>query len=324
MEKIADLTKIMKIDNRKLAQYGIYAVFLLLVLLFGILRPDTFFTVNNMMIVLRQISINGILAIGMTFVILTGGIDLSVGSILAYSSIVGASFAHPGEYPFAIAIIVALAIGAVFGAINGFVISRGDIPPFVVTLSISMIARGLTQLFNGGRPVNDLDQRFNFIGGGSVLGIPIPIIIFIVIILIGIFLLNKIKFGRYVLAIGGNKSTAEVSGINVKKIILLTYILSGTLAAISGIVLTSRVQSALVAAGTSYELDAIAAVVIGGTSMSGGKGTIYGTVIGVLIIGLLSNGLDLVGVSSNYQYILKGVIIISAVLFDKRSKGKSN
>lgn len=324
MEMINSLSKKFKIDNRKLAQYGIYAVFLFLVIIFGMMRPDTFFTVNNMMIVLRQISINGILAVGMTFVIISGGIDLSVGSILAYSSIVGASFAHPGEFPLIVPLLIAILIGALFGGINGFVISRGDIPPFVVTLSISMVARGLTQLFNGGRPVNDLDSKFNFIGGGSVFGLPIPIIIFLVIILIGAFLLNKIKYGRYVLAIGGNQSTAEVSGINVKKIILLTYMLSGVLAAVSGIVLTSRVQSALVAAGTSYELDAIAAVVIGGTSMSGGKGTIYGTVIGVLIIGLLSNGLDLVGVSSNYQYILKGVIIISAVLFDKRSKGKSN
>lgn len=319
-----DISKKMKIDNRKLAQYGIYAVFLLLVIFFGLMRPDTFFTVNNMMIVLRQISINGILAIGMTFVIITGGIDLSVGSILAYSSIVAASFAHPGEYPLLVPVMIAIIIGALFGGINGFVISRGDIPPFVVTLSISMIARGLTQLFNGGRPVNDLDAKFNLIGGGSLFGIPIPIIIFLVVILVGAFILNKIKFGRYVLAIGGNKSTAEVSGINVKKIILLTYILSGVLSAVSGVVLTSRVQSALVGAGESYELDAIAAVVIGGTSMSGGKGTIYGTVIGVLIIGLLSNGLDLIGVSSNYQYILKGVIIISAVLFDKKSKGKSN
>jgi len=309
--------------KRKLSKYGIFMALIFLIILFGALRPETFFTLTNMMIILRQISINGILAIGMAYVIITGGIDLSVGSILAFSAIVAANFAHPGGHSIMIVILVALFVGAILGAINGVVIAAGNIPPFIVTLGMMTVARGLTQLSNGGRPVNNLDPTFNYIGGGSIFGIPIPVIIFIFIIGIAWFLLNKTKFGRYALAVGGNRATAEVSGINTKKIIALTYILSGVLAGISGMILTSRVQSALVGAGMGYELDAIAGAVIGGTSMSGGKGTIGGTVIGVLIIGILSNGLDLTGISSYYQQIIKGIIIVAAVLFDKKSKGKT-
>lgn len=304
--------------NDFLTKYGILLAFIILFIVMGAMRPATFLTVSNQLNILRQISINGIMAIGMTFVIITGGIDLSVGSMLAYSSIVACSFAHPGEYPLIVSIAIALLIGAALGLFNGVVVAKGKVAPFIVTLGMLTIARGLTQLYNGGRPINDLSPQFNFIGGGSVLGVPVPVIIFLIVIGVGYFLLNKTRFGRYVYAVGGNETTAVVSGIRVARIYIMVYTLMGVLAALSGVVLSARVETATVIAGTGYELDAIAAVTIGGTSSSGGRGTIIGTIIGVLIMGVLSNGLDLMGVSSYYQQIVKGFIIIGAVLLDKK------
>ncbi|ONI42794.1 sugar ABC transporter permease [Candidatus Epulonipiscium fishelsonii] len=301
-----------------LEKYGILLAFIILFAIMAFMRPRTFLTVNNQLNIIRQVSINGIMAIGMTFVIITGGIDLSVGSMLAYASIVACSFAHPGEYPLYIPILVALGIGAVLGCVNGTIVAKGKVAPFIATLGMMTVARGLTQLFNGGRPINNLSDEFNFIGGGSLAGIPLPVIIFGCIILFGWFLLHHTRFGRYVYAIGGNETTAKVSGINVNKIYIQVYTLMGLLSALSGIVLSARVETATVIAGTGYELDAIAAVIIGGTSASGGKGTIFGTIIGVLIMGVLSNGLDLIGVSSYYQQIIKGIIIVGAVLLDKK------
>ncbi|MGF6990721.1 ribose/xylose/arabinose/galactoside ABC-type transport system permease subunit [Lachnospiraceae bacterium PF1-21] len=309
-----------RVSGNFISKYGILIAFLMLFAVMGILRPSTFLTVGNQLNILRQVSINGIMAIGMTFVIITGGTDLSVGSMLAFASIVACSFAHPNEYPVFVPIIVALLIGALLGLFNGIVIAKGKVAPFIATLGTMTIARGMTQLFNGGRPINDLSTQFNFIGGGSVVGIPVPVIVFCVIVLLGWFLLNKTRFGRYVYAIGGNETTAKVSGIRVNSIYIMVYTLMGVLSALSGIVLSARVETATVIAGTGYELDAIAAVIIGGTSTSGGRGTIIGTIIGVLTMGVLSNGLDLLGVSSYYQQIVKGFIIIGAVLLDKKNK----
>ncbi|MCP1103492.1 ribose/xylose/arabinose/galactoside ABC-type transport system permease subunit [Aequitasia blattaphilus] len=309
-----------KVSGNFISKYGILIAFLMLFAVMGILRPSTFLTVGNQLNILRQVSINGIMAIGMTFVIITGGTDLSVGSMLAFASIVACSFAHPNEYLVFVPIIVALLIGALLGLFNGIVIAKGKVAPFIATLGTMTIARGMTQLFNGGRPINDLSTQFNFIGGGSVIGIPVPVIVFCVIVLLGWFLLNKTRFGRYVYAIGGNETTAKVSGIRVNSIYIMVYTLMGVLSALSGIVLSARVETATVIAGTGYELDAIAAVIIGGTSTSGGRGTIIGTIIGVLTMGVLSNGLDLLGVSSYYQQIVKGFIIIGAVLLDKKNK----
>lgn len=322
MNSITDKGKaVQKLDFKSfLNKYGIFIAFLILFACMGALRPTTFLTVSNQLNILRQISINGIIAIGMTFVIITGGIDLSVGSMLALASIISCSFAHPDEYPLIVPIIVALIIGAALGVFNGAIIAKGKVAPFIVTLGMLTIARGLTQLFNGGRPINNLSKSFNFIGGGSVLGIPVPVLIFAIIVLVGWFLLNKTRFGRYVYAIGGNETTAKVSGINIEGVYIMVYTLMGTLSALSGLVLSARVETATVIAGTGYELDAIAAVIIGGTSTSGGRGTIQGTIIGVLIMGVLSNGLDLIGVSSYYQQIIKGFIIIGAVLLDKKNK----
>jgi len=301
-----------------LEKYGILIAFLALFIVMAAMRPHTFLTINNQLNIVRQVSINGIMAIGMTFVIITGGIDLSVGSMLAYASIVACRFAHPGEYPIIVPIVIALVIGSFLGSINGIIIAKGKVAPFIATLGMMTVARGLTQLFNGGRPINNLSDTFNFIGGGSVGGIPLPVIIFVCVIALGWFLLHHTRFGRYVYAIGGNETTAKISGINVNKIYILVYTLMGLLSALSGIVLSARVETATVIAGTGYELDAIAAVIIGGTSAAGGKGTIFGTIIGVLIMGVLSNGLDLIGVSSYYQQIIKGIIIVGAVLLDKK------
>jgi len=303
-------------------QYGIFIAFVALVAVFGIARFDTFLTLSNMINVMRQVSINGIMAIGMTLVIITAGIDLSVGSMLAFTAIVACSFAHPGDYPVIVSIVIALAIGAALGFFNGIVIAKGKVPPFIVTLGMLTIARGLTQIFSGGRPVNNLSESFNFIGGGMIGFLPIPVLIFVIVIAIGWFILNKTRFGRYIYAIGGNMQTAKVSGINVNKVLIGVYSIMGLLCGLAGLVLSARVETATAIAGTGYELDAIAAVYIGGASTSGGKGTIMGTVIGVLIMGVLSNGLDLTGVSSYYQQVIKGLIIIGAVLLDLNSKSK--
>lgn len=303
-------------------RYGIYIVFILLCIVLSIASPN-FLNITNLMNMLRQISINGIIAVGVTFAIITGGIDLSVGSVLALSAIIACSFAHPGEYPVFVPILVGLLVGLSCGLINGFIIAKGGVAPFIVTLGMMTVARGLTLVYNGGRAVINLSDSYNEIGGGYLLRIPIPVIILLIVIAIGLFILNYMKFGRYVYAIGGNELAAKVSGLNVNSIKIWVYGIVGTLAGLAGIVLSSRVNSGTVVAGQGYELDAIAAVVIGGTSLSGGIGTISGTIAGALIIGVMNNGLDLLNVSSYYQQIVKGVIIVAAVYLDKKNNSRN-
>ncbi|HEY8890486.1 MAG TPA: ribose ABC transporter permease [Clostridium sp.] len=312
------------IDNVKgyLLEYGIYIVFILLCIILT-LANENFLTVDNVMNILRQISINGIIAVGMTFIIITGGIDLSPGSVLAFSSIVACDFAHPGQYPLIVSIIIGVGIGLLCGLANGFIIAKGKVAPFIVTLGMLTTARGLTLVYKSGRPVIDLSTSYNNIGGGYIIGIPIPVIILIVVIVLANFILKYTRFGRHVYAIGGNEVSAEVSGLNINKIKILVYGLAGTLTGLAGVILSSRVMAGTVVAGQGYELDAIAAVVIGGTSLSGGKGSIKGTVIGALIIGVMNNGLDLLNVPSYYQQIVKGVIIVGAVYFDKKNNSKN-
>lgn len=290
-----------------------------------------FLSYENMLIILRQISINGILAIGMTFVIITAGVDLSVGSVLALAGIVAARFATSnsglkiGDTTDAVFIpfIVALAIGLICGYVNGAILSKFKIQPFIVTMGMLSAARGLTLLTTDGNPVSQLNDSFRFLGNGHVLGIPVPVIIFILIFILAWILLNKTTFGRYVFALGGNEKSARTSGINVVRIKILVYTLAGALAGIAGLILTARTGSAQTNAGFAYELDAIAAVVIGGTSMSGGIGTLSGTFFGVLIIGVMNNSLDLLGVPSYYQQVIKGALIVIAVLLDpSRKEGK--
>jgi ribose/xylose/arabinose/galactoside ABC-type transport system permease subunit len=312
--------KILQAKNYQLiSRYGTLFAFIALIIVITILTPQ-FLRVANIINILRQTSVNGIIAVGMTFVIITGGIDLSVGSLLALASVVACSFAHPGDFPLLLPLGIGVLVGLLGGLINGFIISRKTIAPFIVTLGMMTIARGFALVYTDGRPVINLSNNFNNIGGGYIIGIPIPIIIFGVIALLGGCILKYTRLGRYTYAIGGNEEAARISGINTKSIIMVVYALTGLLAGLAGIVLSSRVMSGSPAIGFGYELDAIAAVVIGGTSLSGGVGSIRGTVLGVLIIGVMNNGLDLLNVSSYWQQIAKGTIIIIAVLLDLKKK----
>jgi len=298
-------------------KFGMLAAFLLICLLLSLATPN-FFSLQNMTIVLRQVSINGILAIGVTFVIITGGIDLSLGSVVALAGVVAALFAHPEEYPLMVPIALALMVGAGIGGLNGLVITKGRVASFIVTLGMMTIARGLALVFSDGRPVTNLSDSFNAIGGGNLAGIPIPILIFALVIVLAILLLNHTRIGRYMYAVGGNEKAAYASGVRVDRVKMVAYVVCSGLAALAGIVLASRINTGQPNAGVAYELDAIAAVVIGGTSLSGGIGSIGGTVLGVLLIGVINNGLDLLNISSYYQQIIKGVIIIAAVLIDRK------
>lgn len=302
-----------------LSRYGIYVAFFLLVAVLTIVFPP-FLKPSNIINVLRQTAVNGILAVGMTFVIVTGGIDLSVGSILALSAVVATSFAHPGEHALAAPLLLGLLVGCACGALNGVLIAKKRLAPFIVTLAMMAAARGLALVYTSGRPVINLSDAYNQIGGGYWLGIPLPVLIFLVIIAAGIFLLHYTRFGRYVFAIGGNELAARVSGIHTDRILIKVYIIMGALSGVAGMVLSSRVMSGSPAMGEGYELDAIAAVVIGGTSLFGGIGSIADTIAGALIIGVMNNGLDMLNVSSYWQQVVKGVIIVLAVVMDKRAK----
>lgn len=308
----------MKSVSNIFSRYGILLSLIFICIVLSFTTPN-FFSAQNLLIVLRQVSINGILAIGVTFVIIAGGIDLSLGSVLALTGVVAASFAHPDTYPLAVSLILALLTGVIIGAINGLTITLGRVAPFIVTLGMMTIARGLALVFSNGRPVTNLSPSFNYIGGGNFLGIPVPIVLFMLVIIITIIILNNTRIGRYIYAVGGNEMAAKASGIRVNRVKLFAYIVCSVLAALAGIILASRITTGQPNAGVAYELDAIAAVVIGGTSLLGGKGSITGTVIGVLIIGVINNGLDLQNVSSYYQQIIKGVIIVGAALLDRKS-----
>lgn len=288
---------------------------------------DRFLTGENAWNVMRQISVNVIISVGMTLVILTGGIDLSVGSILALSGAVtagmlkfGAEFTDMNMYVgFTLlgALVGGILAGTVMGWFNGLTITRFKVPPFVATLAMLTIARGLTMLLTGGFPITGLDDNMAFIGTGWLLGIPMPVWISAIIVVAAVVLTNNTKLGRHIYAIGGNETAAALSGLKIKKVKMIVYSIAGALAAIGGIIVTSRLDSAQPNAGFGFELDSIAAVVIGGTSLSGGKGTIMGTVQGALIIGILNNGLVLLNVSPFWQQVVKGSVILMAVVIEK-------
>ena len=300
-----------------------------LLLLCGVLSAlsDKFITVENAWNIMRQISINVCISVGLTLVILTKGIDLSVGSLLAFAGAVAAGLLKNGiEVPslnlfigFTVfgAILAGLLVGGALGTFNGWMITRFKVPPFVATLAMLAIARGATMLWTGGFPVTGLGQPFAFIGTGWFLGIPMPVWITAVVVALAVVVTRKTVFGRHIYAVGGNERAARLSGININRVKIWVYTLSGILAGVGGIILTSRLDSAQPNAGFSYELDAIAAVVIGGTSLSGGRGSIMGTVQGALIIGILNNGLVLLNVSPFWQQIIKGLVILVAVILDR-------
>jgi len=278
-----------------------------------------FLTSANLLNVARQISINGILAVGVTLVLLTGGVDLSLGSVVALAGVVAASLAHPGDYPVLVPIVAGVLTGALCGGANGLMVTRGRIPSFIATLGMMTAARGLALVVSNGRPISNLSPAFTRLGGD--LGpLPIPVIILAVIALATSVLLGRFRLGRHLYAVGGNTEAARASGIRVSVIGMFAYTFCGAMAGLAGIVLAARITTGQPNAGTGYELDAIAAVVIGGTSLSGGVGRISGTILGVLLVGVINNGLDLMNVSSYYQAIVKGAIIISAVWLDRNRK----
>jgi len=288
---------------------------------------DKFLTATNAWNVMRQISVNICISVGMTLVVITAGIDLSVGSVLALSGAIMAGLLKSGiEIPssnlfigFTIsgAIIVGLLVGSLVGWFNGWTITKFNVPPFVATLAMLTVARGLAMLWTKGFPISGLGAKFAYIGTGWFLGIPLPVWISGLIVLLAILITNKTSLGRYIYAIGGNENAAALSGINIKKVKIIVYGISGMLAAIGGLLVTSRLDAAQPNAGSGYELDSIAAVVIGGTSLSGGRGSVWGTVLGAVIIGVLNNGLVLLNVSPFWQQVVKGFVILIAVIIDK-------
>jgi len=307
---------------RFLERFGALFGLLAIILVLSILSPN-FLSFTNLLNVLRQVSINALIAFGMTFVILTGGIDLSVGSILALASAIVAQLLANGM-DFIPALFIGLTVGALLGLFNGLVITQGKVAPFIVTLATMTVYRGLTLVFTDGRPITNLghDLAFQLFGRGYFFGIPVPVITMLITFIFLYFILKKTTLGRKTYAIGGNEEAAILAGIHVSRVKWFVYTLAGLLSALAGVILTSRLHSAEPTAGTSYELDAIAAVVLGGTSLSGGKGSIVGTLIGALIIGTLNNGLNLLGVSSFYQLIVKGFVILIAILLDRKSTSR--
>ena len=316
--------------QRKAKQYflnniGIIAALLLLCIFLAV-YPKTagsFLTTQNLFNVLRQISSNLFLACGMTMVIILGGIDLSVGSIIALSGCVAAGGVVHYNLPIPIAILIGIAIGLLVGAFNGFVIAKTTIPAFIVTLATMNIAKGLAYVYTGGSPVRVVSKEWQFLGAGHVASIPTPVIILIVILIITSILMNNTKFGRHIYAVGGNPQAAEFSGISTVRVKFFVHVYIGLMAGIAGVVLASRMYSGQPTAGDGAEMDAIAAVVVGGTSMSGGSGKIGGTIIGGLIIGVLNNGLNLMNVNSFWQYVVKGVVILLAVFIDYLRNNKA-
>ncbi|MGE4318747.1 MAG: ribose ABC transporter permease [Deferribacterales bacterium] len=293
---------------------------LLLAVIVSLISPR-FLSVGNIMNVLRQTSINAVIAAGMTFVILTGGIDLSVGSILALCGAISA-YMIAEDMGVALTLFTTLSLGTLLGIFAGIAITKGKVQPFIATLVSMTLLRGVTLVFTDGKPISTgydaAADIYSWFGTGYVLGVPVPVLLMVIVFVVSWYVLKHTRFGRYVYAIGGNEEASRLSGVRVSRIKIAVYAISGLTAAIAGITLTARLSSAQPTAGAGYELDAIAAVVLGGTSLAGGIGTVFGTFIGALIIGILNNALNLMNVSSYYQMIAKGAVILIAVLMDRK------
>ncbi len=297
---------------------GIIVALLVLCLFLAVnpLTSSSFLTQKNVFNVLRQISTNLYLACGMTMVIILGGIDLSVGSVIAMSGCVAAGCVSRYNLPLAVALLCGVLVGLVVGMFNGYVISSTTIPPFIVTLATMNIAKGLAYVYTGGSPVRVVTKAWQFVGAGYIGPVPTPVVLLVIVLFVTAMIMNKTKLGRHLYAVGGNAQAAEFSGISVAKVKFLVHTYSGIMAGLAGIVLASRMYSGQPTAGDGAEMDAIAAVVVGGTSMAGGSGKIGGTIIGGLIIGVLNNGLNLMNVNSFWQYVVKGCVILLAVYLD--------
>lgn len=298
---------------------GDYGILLILAIVMVILTftAHNFLTVDNLTNVVRQSSIVGLVAVGMTFVMITAGIDLSVGSVVGLAGILAAMAAPASGNAFVLPIVIGLAVGALVGFISGAMVVWGSILPFLATLAMMAIARSATLVISGGKPVSDVSSQFEWLGAGFIGPIGVPVVIFLGTAAVAEFTLAKTRFGQHVYAVGGNEESSQKVGIPVKRILLAVYMISGLCAGLAGIVLTARLDGAAPLNGTGYELQAIAAVVIGGTSLFGGRGTIRGTILGVLLLGVVINGLNLLGVSSYYQQAVQGVILVIAVLLGR-------
>jgi ribose transport system permease protein len=306
--------------KKRLNKLGPLLALVVLVIFVTIMNPS-FMSPTNLLNLLRQVSTNALIAFGMTFVIITGGIDLSVGSTLALSSALMAGMIASGLNP-VLAMGMGLVLGAFLGACNGVMITKGKMAPFIATLATMTIYRGLTLVYTDGNPITGIGDSFIFkyMGRGYLFGIPFPVVVMLLFFGVLYVLLHKMTFGRKTFALGGNEKAAFIAGIKSDRIKIAIYSISGLMAAVAGIIITSRLNSAQPTAGNAYEMDAIASVVLGGTSLSGGRGRLVGTLIGALIIGTLNNGLNMLGVSSFYQQVVKGVVIIIAVLLDRKNK----
>ncbi len=292
---------------------------LIVVCIVMVFASDSFLSIGNVTNILRQVSINALIAVGMTLVILTGGIDLSVGAVMALSGTVAAGLMSGGMNG-GLALLLCLLIGLAFGVANGAFVARAGMPPIIVTLATMGIARGLALIYTGGYPISGLPSWIRWFGGGFVLGVQTPIVIMAVVYLLAWVLLERTPFGRYVYAIGGNETATRLSGVRVARYKLLVYAISGLTAAIAAVVLTSRLMSGQPNAGEGFELDAIAAVVLGGTSIAGGRGSLIGTLLGALLLGVLNNGLNMVGVNPYVQTVVKGGIILLAIYIGRERR----
>lgn len=307
-----------RIVERAFGEYGIGVAFLVEIAVFSQLS-EYFLTAENILNVTLQTSITAIIAVGMTFVILTAGIDLSVGALVAFSGVVATSVLKlelPLVLLFPLAIVVAFLIGLFSGAFAGFFVTKLNITPFIVTLALMTIWRGAAYMYTDGRPVWGLPDEFSIFGSGRIAGIPVPTLIMVTVYAIAFVVLRHTRFGRHVYAVGGNREAARLAGVNTTRVLLAVYIICGMLSAMSGVLLASRMNSGQPNAGQMYELDVIAAVVVGGTSLFGGRGSIIGTFIGAMLIGVLRNGLNLLDVGSYVQSVVLGVVILLAVLMD--------
>lgn len=302
-----------------ISRYGIYIIFLVIFLVLSIAN-QAFFTSSNLLNILKQASTVAVIAIGQTLCLITGGMDLSSGSIMALAGVTSAMFGLADKTNMPAAFLTAILVGMLCGFINGLIVSKGRVPAFIATLGMQQAARGMALLVTNATPVFGLSAAYIFMGSGKILGIPMLVIIMAAVVIVTAFILNKTKFGRHVYAVGGNEQSAHVSGIRVQRVKLIVYTAAGALAGLGGIMLAGRIQSGTPTMGEGYELDAIAGAVIGGVSTSGGVGTIYGAVIGSLLMAMISNGLDLMNVSAYYQQIIKGIIIVLAVLLDVQTK----
>ncbi|MFM0501771.1 ABC transporter permease [Paraburkholderia caffeinilytica] len=293
---------------------------LIVISAFMILATDNFLSVSNLQNIALQSSINGIIAVGMTAAILTGGVDLSVGAVVALSGTLCAGLMVRFGIPMLVAVLLGVMVGAVFGMFNGYCVAYLRMPPIIVTLATMGVARGLALIYTGGYPIDGLPDSFSFLGSGVLVGVKVPILIMLLTYGIAFVLLNMAPFGRYVYAIGGNEEATRLSGVRVSRYKLLVYALSGLTAAIAGIVQAARVTSGQPGVGVGFELDAIAAVVMGGTSIAGGRGAIIGTLVGALLLGVLNNGLNIMGVSPYLQLIVKGGIVLLAIFISRETR----